>query len=170
MVLTDAEHLPKAGIRVLVVPRSDYLSPEEIAAVEAFEAAGGRAYERAVRRGASRGVGLRGYTRFCASQPLYQQLMQAEDLAAEEGLTPAFTLNCRGAEMQTLLGEGFALLSLVNLTCPHRPVSPVITLPANVGKTTLYRVGFPAEVLPVENGVVKLPPLTDGAMVLAEIH
>lgn len=170
VTMIDGDHLKTnpTGIRVLFVPKRAFLSPEEDAAVQAFVAAGGKAYELAAKRRSAIGKGIQGYVTYGADEGFYREFMQLEDVLDLEGLKPPVTSDHYAAPVQVLDGDGYRLIAVTNIAQPERVISPTLTLSFPAKKATIYNSRKEPVTVPVENGRIPLGEVADGCLVVVE--
>ena len=133
VTVTDGEGLKKNlfGIRALVVPDFDHISPEERAVIEAFYDKGGEVFI-SVPTGNTYHC-LPRMARFDRVERTYQQKvylppLTAQDIPALTGIVPKVVSLTSEIGTQVLVGEGYTLLVLTNIACVKESVDALLRI------------------------------------------
>jgi hypothetical protein len=161
-------HANPLGIAVLLLPCADGLSPEELDAVDAFAAQGGKVY-----RYLDAALGFAPYVRDQQSV-LHGIVTQEYDLdsllALEAVVPPATVLGAPCVDARMLQGPGHAICCLTHYDPLERPVERAVLRVNDLAyaRATAFAVGLPEEGLPlrVDGDRVELPRFSYGAFVL----
>ena len=155
------------GIRVLYVPKLAALSPEELAAVRAFRAAGGRVYENTY---SASYTGAVGYKEFDEVERRYEDTVYivartVADVADAAGVYPSVIPVSRGIGTRMLDGNGFRLLFLVNTRIDRPSVDATVEL--NIPFTSVECLAADGKkVLTINGSTVTVKGMTDGALLV----
>ncbi|MBQ8441084.1 MAG: beta-galactosidase [Clostridia bacterium] len=169
VTFTDGKGLEKnaTDIRVLFVPGAAMLLPREQTVIETFIAKGGRVY---ILSNAYQCCSA-GYYPWGTTRQHYTPFMSIEDVLDEvAGVipTPSTRSTNRRLVVRELRGEGYRVLSLINISCPHKPLSGELICDYPVQKATLYSNTAEPQALSVKDGHINLVDVADGGLILVE--
>jgi len=152
---------------VLYVPKISALSPEELDAVRAFRAAGGRVYENTY---SASYTGAVGYKEFDEVERRYEDTVYivartVADVADATGVHPSVTPITRGIGTRMLDGKGERLLFLVNTRIDRQSVDATVEL--NIPFSSVECLAADGEKeLAINGSSVTVKAMTDGALLV----
>ena len=167
IVTADALAENRFGIKLLYVPKLSALSPEELEAVRAFRAAGGRVYENTYSANFTSAIG---YKEFDEIERRYEDTVYivartVADVADTTGIYPSVAPITRGIGTRMLEGDGCKLLFLVNTRVDRASVDAAIEV--NIPFTSVECLAADGDKELVINGnTVTVRNLTDGALLV----
>lgn len=149
------------GIDTLFIGQKEWLSGSEQQAIEEFIEKGGKVYRVSDYFG--KGYGLLEYNE---EKGIYNQHYRAEDAIFCCGKKPLVKSDNSSLVCQLLEGEGYHLLSVVNIAYPARAISGKIFCDFDITEATAYSVESGEQKLDVKDNIISIDNLAEGCIIL----
>ena len=170
VTITDAAHLQanRCGVKVLIVPDAELLSPEERQQVEAFQATGAKVYANIPSGSPTRAYcGLQEYTtrEKTYRERVFDPYFTANDLQALTGICPIARSLTPNVGVQVLQGEDYTLLVLTHYSpvTARTDVALKLGIPFAQAEFTAIDGDRPVEVM---GDVITVRDISDGGIII----
>ena len=167
--IVNAEHLNSNdfGIKVLFVPRYEYLSREEKAAVDNFQQSGGIVYRLVGTGHLTNGFGFKvlGTTYARYEDSVYDIALSATDACEKNGIQAKVHCDERTVGVQMLEGGGKKLIILTNIAAVRERNSCKLKVDFEFKTATLHTFDGMGK-LTVTDNEISVTDITDGAIII----
>lgn len=149
------------GVDTLFIGQKEWLSEDEQQVINEFVEKGGKVY----RVSDYDGVGY-GFLDYNEKKALYCQHYRVEDAMDIRGMKPLVSSDNSSLVCQLLEGDGYHLLSIVNIAYPARSICGKITCSFDITEAIAYSVESGEQKLEVQNNVIEINELSEGCIIL----
>ncbi|MBQ8850704.1 MAG: beta-galactosidase [Clostridia bacterium] len=169
VTLTDADHLDenKLGIKVLYVPHTDMLSPEEQAAVDRFAERGGEVYTVAYTYWDTAGMGYKKYEK--RVKPYKERAMEITntvyDVADITGVRPRVVPLDPYIGTQLLEGDGYYLIVITALSTARDTVTARVRVNIPFSSAEFHAIDGEKDICLKGNELI-IEGVTDGGIIV----
>ena len=159
----------KFGIKALFVARPEFLSEEELAAVERFRKRGGHVYRQIETEYPTPLISFREVVDDDENyyKKVYHEILTARDAAELTGIYPTVKSSDPTVAAQLLVGEGYKIITLTNTSAVRMTNSTTLNVNFKFEKATFK--SFDAQgTLTARNGEITVKDFTDGGFIIIE--